>query len=190
MYLKFQSEGSREGWQTESKEDSLGSMSIETLSAVVAVARNGTIGRNNSLPWKLRTDLQRFKRLTMGHCLLMGRKTYQSIGKPLPGRQTIVLSRQKGLAIPGVEFVGSLAEAMQTVPEGKIGFVVGGAEVYRLAMPMVRDLYFTCVLADIAGDASFDPFDLTGYDCIEQEYVPADQWNDWPTEFRHWRARS
>ena len=85
-------------------------MSINQLSALVAVARNGTIGRGNALPWKLRNDLQRFKRLTLGHTLLMGRKTFESIGRPLPGRQTIVLSRKKNTTIEGAIVVNSIEE--------------------------------------------------------------------------------
>ena len=165
-------------------------MSINQLSAVVAVSQNGVIGRNNTLPWRLRSDLQRFKRLTMGHALIMGRKTFESIGKPLPGRQTIVLSRQKNWSFPGVCVVPSIDEALTHITEGKTGFVVGGAEIYRLTMPRIKNLYVTKVLADIAGDAKLEPWDESEFRCIEQAYAPADEFNEWPSEFIHLERRA
>ena len=165
-------------------------MSIDQLSAVVAVAKNGTIGRGNSLPWRLRSDLQRFKRLTMGHSLIMGRKTYESIGKPLTGRQTIVLTRQKGTTIEGVEIANSIADAVALVPNDSIPFVVGGADVYRVAMPMVTNLYLTRVLADIDGDSYFGPWDESEFKCIVRSFVPADAFNEWHSEFLHFVRKS
>ena len=164
-------------------------MSDYELSAVVAVARNGIIGKNNTLPWRLRSDLQRFKRLTMGHSLIMGRKTYESIGKSLPGRQTIVLSRNNDLEIQGARIVDSIDSAMKFVQEGTTAFVVGGAEIYRLAWPFVKHLYVTRVLADIDGDASLEEWDATQFDCVEQAYLPADLGNEWPTFFQHFVRR-
>ncbi len=164
-------------------------MSTPPLSALVAVARNGTIGMANQLPWKLRNDLQRFKRLTMGNSLIMGRKTFESIGKPLPGRQTIVLSRQ-GQKIEGVQLAASLDEALEMMNAGCIGFVVGGAEIYRLAMPRIQSLYLTRVLADIAGDAFFCSWNEAAFECVEQSFQPADDYNDWPTEFLHLRRKA
>jgi dihydrofolate reductase len=160
-------------------------MSINQLSAVVAVSQNGVIGRENALPWRLRSDLQRFRSLTMGHALIMGRKTFESIGKPLPGRQTIVLSRQTTISYPSVSFVDSIEQAMSQVPSDKIGFVVGGAEIYRLAMPSVSHLYVTMVLADIDGDATLEPWNERLFRCVERAYVPADEFNEWPSEFSH-----
>ncbi len=164
-------------------------MSTNQLSAVVAVSQNGVIGRNNTLPWRLRSDLQRFKRLTMGHALIMGRKTFESIGKPLPGRQTIVLSRQKNWGFPGVCIVDSIKEALANIIEGKIGFVVGGAEIYRLTMPSIKNLYVTTVLADIPGDAILEPWNEVAFRCIERTYLPADEFNEWPSEFMHLERR-
>lgn len=165
-------------------------MSINQLSAVVAVSQNGVIGRNNALPWRLRSDLQRFKRLTMGHTLIMGRKTFESIGKPLPGRQTIVLTRQKDRVFTGVCFVDSMEEAMEIIPSDKTGFVVGGAEIYRLAMQKVANWYVTEVLADIVGDAILERWDESKFRCIERSYVPADEFNDWPSQFMHLERRT
>jgi dihydrofolate reductase len=155
------------------------------LSAVIAVAKNRTIGRNNTLPWRLRSDLQRFKRLTLGHALIMGRKTFESIGKPLPGRHTIVVSRQHDLQIAGVQIAHSVDDAIKFVPEGLRAFVVGGAEIYRLVLPRITHLYLTQVLADIEGDAWLDEWDSTQFECVEQSYTPSDASNDWPTLFQH-----
>ena len=185
MYPKMALNGSGLRWQSCCKTHSLKEMSINQLSAVVAVAKNGTIGRGNTLPWRLRSDLQRFKRLTMGHSLVMGRKTFESIGKSLPGRQTIVLTRQKDTTIEGVQTANSLEDAIALVPNDSIPFVVGGAEVYRVAMPMIRNLYLTRVLADIEGDAYFGAWDESDFDCIERSIVPADAFNEWPSEFLH-----
>lgn len=165
-------------------------MIIQHLSAIVAVARNGTIGLANTLPWKLRSDLQRFKRLTMGHSLIMGRKTFESIGKPLPGRQTIVLTRQKGSEMEGVQLATSLDEAVFLLKAGCTGFIVGGAEIYRLAMPRIQSIHLTRVLADIAGDTFLDRWDESEFDCVECAFVPADDFNDWPTEYLHLERRT
>ena len=160
-------------------------LNTRQLSAVVAVARNGTIGRGNTLPWKLQSDLQRFKRLTMGHTLVMGRKTYESIGRPLPGRQTIVLTRQKDKIFDGVQIATSLDEAIAFVPNDSIAFIVGGAEIYRVAMPLVTNLYLTRILADIVGDAIFVDWDESEFDCMERTLIPSDAFNEWPSEFQH-----
>ncbi len=160
-------------------------MRINQLSAVVAVARNGVIGRGNALPWKLRSDLQRFKRLTMGHTLLMGRKTYESIGRPLPGRKTIVLSRNKDTIIEGAIVVPSIDAALELLPIGSNAFVVGGAEIYRSAMPLIDNLYLTRVLADIDGDAFFRDWPESEFECVEHLYTPANAFNDWPSKFFH-----
>ncbi len=160
-------------------------MRINPLNAVVAVARNGVIGRGNALPWKLRSDLQRFKRLTMGHTLLMGRKTFESIGRPLPGRKTIVLSKNKDTVIEGAIVVPSIDAALELLPIGSLAFVVGGAEIYRSAMPLVDNLYLTRVLADIDGDAFFRDWPESEFECVEHLYTPANAFNDWPSEFFH-----
>lgn len=165
-------------------------MNAKELCAVVAVSRDGTIGRNNTLPWKLRSDLQRFKKLTMGHVLIMGRKTLDSIGRVLPGRQTIVLSQDVGYRFAGVDVANSLEAALALIPETKRGFVVGGAQIYRLFMPYVQHLYITEVLAEIPGDATLDAWDTAKFECLEQSYLPADEFNEWPTCFKHYRRRS
>jgi len=159
------------------------------LQMVVAVARNGTIGDRDALPWRLSSDLQRFKRLTMGHALLMGRKTYESIGRLLPGRQTIILSRSSSYRVPGAFTATTIDDALALIPSGIIPFVVGGAEIYRHCWPRVGHLHITHVMADVSGDTQLAPLALEGFTRIEQEYVPSDEKNDWPSTYEHWVKR-
>jgi dihydrofolate reductase len=156
---------------------------------VVAVARNGTIGTEDRLPWKLRSDLMRFKRLTMGHALLMGRKTHESIGRLLPGRTTMILTRQTDYRVEGAVVVHGLAQALAQVPAGQRLFVVGGAEIYRLCIPFVDQIHWTRVLADIEGDTVLEPIDFTGFSLVESEFVPADANNDWPSRYERYERR-
>ncbi|MFM8398345.1 MAG: dihydrofolate reductase [Pirellula sp.] len=156
---------------------------------VVAMARNGTIGIEDRLPWKLRSDLMRFKRLTMGHSLLMGRKTYESIGRLLPGRKTIILTRQTDYRIEGAAVVHSLEQACEETPAGQRLYVVGGAEIYRLCMPWVEQIHLTRVLADIAGDTVLDALDLHDFSMLESEFVPSDSSNDWPSQYELYERR-
>ena len=129
------------------------------ISLVAAVARNGVIGDSGRLPWHLPEDLKRFKALTLGHVMIMGRRTHESIGRPLPGRRTIVVSRQAGLAFPGVEVAASLEAAIALAGDVPEIFVVGGGEIYAQALPLAHRLLLTEVDATPGGDAFFPPFD-------------------------------
>ncbi|EIM28039.1 dihydrofolate reductase [Microvirga lotononidis] len=139
------------------------------LILVVAVAENGVIGRDNQLLWRLKTDLGRFRRLTMGKPMIMGRKTFQSIGKPLPGRETIVLTRDAGFAAEGVHVVHTWDEAVAKGEElaGRMGAdsvaVAGGAEIYALSLPHVRSIFMTKVQVAPEGDAVFPEFDRSQF---------------------------
>lgn len=132
------------------------------VSLIVAVARNGVIGDANKMLWRLRTDLKRFRALTLGKPVIMGRKTFDSIGGPLPGRHVIVLSRQPGLAIAGTEMAASLDEALRLAQDkarqtgAEEIMVAGGADIYRQAMPRADRIYLTEVDAAPEGDARFD----------------------------------
>ena len=126
--------------------------------AVAAMAANRVIGADGKIPWHLPEDLRWFKELTMGGTLLMGRVTYDSIGKPLPGRTTIVMSRREGLVIPGVQVIRDLSGLQSAEIQGEV-FVVGGSEVYRVALPYCRDLYLTEVSGEVAGDRKFPVFE-------------------------------
>ena len=122
------------------------------------MAQNGVIGIDNRLPWRLPEDLQHFRALTTGHTIIMGRKTWESIGKPLPGRQNIVVSRQRDFHAPGALVAASLAAALALVTLPDPVFVIGGAALYREALPAAMRLYFTEIERDFDGDARFPEF--------------------------------
>ena len=124
------------------------------LSIIVAVADNGIIGDKNSLLWHIREDMLRFKRITTGHPVIMGRKTFESIGRPLPNRTNVVISRQD-IVIDGCTVVHSLEEAIASLPRGEEIFIIGGAQIYGQALPLADKLYLTLVHRDYDGDTSF-----------------------------------
>jgi dihydrofolate reductase len=125
---------------------------------IAAVGRNGVIGRDNDLPWRIREDLQHFKQLTLGHTLVMGRKTYDSIGRPLPGRRTVVITRQADWTAEGVDVVHSLDDALK-LADGNDVYVAGGGEIYRLALPSADRLELTEVDQSPEGDITFPTID-------------------------------
>jgi dihydrofolate reductase len=148
------------------------------MEIVVAVSLNDVIGRRNQLPWRLQADLKRFKALTLGHPILMGRKTYESIGKALPGRANIVLSRSEQFAAPGCTRVSTLAAA-RAAAEGSTLMVIGGAQIYRECMPFVRTIHLTLVQARIEdGDAFFDAWRGAEWRETYREPHEADEKND------------
>jgi len=152
------------------------------LSIIVAMAENGVIGREGGLPWRLSDDLRNFKELTMGHTVVMGRRTWESIGRPLPGRQMVVVSRQPDYQASGCQVVTSLDDALeiaQQVDDDEV-FVIGGAEIYRLALPRVERFYLTRVHADVEGDARFPALDLVAWRLIESKQHDADEKNEYP----------
>jgi len=156
------------------------------LSAIVAVSRNSIIGRDGGMPWRQSADLKRFKALTMGHAMIMGRKTFASLGRALPGRTSIVLSRQSDLALPeGVLHARSLDEALQLCADDPEPFVIGGGEIYRLAMPQIERLYVTRIDADLTGDTRFD-YDLSAWRLREESLHAADAKNEYPYTFQVW----
>jgi dihydrofolate reductase len=125
------------------------------ISLMVARAANGVIGRDNALPWHLPADLQRFKKLTMGKPILMGRRTFESIGRALPGRSNFVLTRDAAWRAPGVIAVHSLEEALEQSRAAPELVVIGGAALFRLVMPLTQQIYLTDIHADIPGDTLF-----------------------------------
>jgi dihydrofolate reductase len=145
------------------------------LTAVVAASDNDVIGRDNALPWHLPADLAYFKRVTMGKPMLMGRKTFESIGRPLPGRRNLVLSR-RGFSAPGIETVATVEEACERVAGAPELMVIGGAEVFRLAMPYLDHLHLTRVHTRVEGDVFLPP--LAGeWREVRREDHPADDRN-------------
>ncbi len=147
---------------------------------IVAVAENGVVGRDNALPWRLSEDLKYFKRTTLGKPLVMGRKTFESIGRPLPGRPNIVISRDSGFAPDGVEVAHSLPAALERARELATGagvgevMVIGGAQVYAEAIPLAARLYVTEVHAAYRGDTYLPPVDWTKWRECTRELHPAD----------------
>ena len=149
---------------------------------IVAVANNGVIGNKGALPFRQKADLERFRSLTMGAYLLMGRKTYESLPKPLEGRKIVVLTSKP---IVGVDCISELSQIYEVVPSGSRVFIAGGAQVYEAAIRElpIKELFITHVLADVEGDAYFHPsFDfLLNYRVFEpQRTKPADADNDYP----------
>jgi dihydrofolate reductase len=132
---------------------------MNKLSIIVAMAKNRTIGVNNTLPWRCPEDLKHFKALTMGHHMIMGRKTFDSIGKPLPGRTTVVVTRDKGLKIEGCLIAHSLQEAVELCAGDAEAFIVGGADIYSQSLQLADTLYITEIQQDVEGDAHFPEFD-------------------------------
>ncbi len=144
------------------------------ISLIAAVSRNGVIGRQNQLPWHLPDDLRRFRAITTGHTIISGRKNYESIGKPLPNRRNIVVTRQQGYQAPGCQVANSLDEALSTATsEGEI-FVIGGAELYAIALPLATRLYLTEIHAEVPGDTYFPPLEQAGWREISRERHAAD----------------
>ena len=134
-----------------------------SLSIIVAMAQNCTIGINNTLPWRIPEELKHFKALTMGHHMIMGRKTFDSIGKPLPGRTTVVVTRDRNLKIDGCIIAHSLQEAIAACSKDDEIFIVGGAELYVQAIPLTDTLYITEIQQDVEGDAYFPEFDKNAW---------------------------
>jgi dihydrofolate reductase len=153
------------------------------VSLIVAMAQNGVIGRDNSLPWRLPEDLRRFKAFTLGKTVLMGRKTFESIGRPLPGRANLVLTRDEDWEAQGVTVVHSVEEALAQTPRSSELVAIGGAEIYRLIMPFARRIYLTHVHADVPGDTYFPEFDPTQWADVECDPYPADEQHAYPMTF-------
>lgn len=139
------------------------------ISIIVAMAQNRTIGINNTLPWRCPEDLRHFKTLTMGHHMIMGRKTFDSIGKPLPGRTTVVVTRNPELKIDGCIVTHSLDEAITACAGDDEIFIVGGAELYAQALPLAETIYLTEIQQDVSGDAHFPAFHATEWREVARE---------------------
>jgi dihydrofolate reductase len=154
------------------------------LSIIAAVARNGIIGRDGGLPWRLSSDLKRFKRLTMGNTMIMGRKTFESIGRLLPGRHTVVLTRQVDWTFAGATVCASLPTALSLEHlAGDEVFVIGGAQLYETALPIADRLYLTRVENDVDGDTRFPEWNEADWRIVEQEFVEADERNEYDPTF-------
>lgn len=140
---------------------------MQALSLIVAHADNRVIGLNNQLPWHLPEDLKRFKQLTMGHHIIMGRKTYESLGRLLPGRTTVIVTRDPNYAVAGALIVHSLPQALAVCAGDDEPFLIGGAELYAVGLPYVTRLYVTRIHLDVAGDAFFPALEMTQWQLVE-----------------------
>jgi len=163
----------------------------------VAIAENGVIGRDGGLPWRLSTDLKRFKADTMGKPVIMGRKTYEGIGKPLPGRLNIVVTRDRGWRAEGVEVAHSLDDAVrlaQVRARCMAGVdevcIIGGGQIYGQALPLADRLHVTHVLAAVAGDAHFPPIDPAVWRLVRSQDVPAGEKDSHATRHSIYERRS
>lgn len=156
---------------------------------IAAVARNRVIGRDNALPWRLKADLQRFRATTLGHPLLMGRRTWESLGRPLPGRRNLVISRDPQFQAAGAEVFPSAEAALAAVADHERVFVIGGADVYRQLLTSAEQLLLTEVCADVEGDAHFPKIDDTRFVEVRRETHEADADNEYAFDFVEYRRR-
>ena len=155
------------------------------LTIVVAMARNRVIGCNNALPWRLPADLQRFRSITLGKPVIMGRKTHESIGRPLPGRENIVVSANRDYVATGCRVTHSIADALASLQKMPEVMVIGGASLYRETLACAERIYLTLVHADITGDTWFPELDTGQWRQISREDFPADERNNYAYSFIH-----
>lgn len=153
------------------------------ISLVVATARNLAIGKDNQLLWHLPNDLKFFKKTTSGHAVIMGRKTYESIGKPLPNRRNIIITRQENYSAEQIETVPSIEAALALCEGDDEVFVIGGAEIYRLTLPRADRIYLTRVDVALEGDAFFPQLPDGEWETISTEAFPADERHAYPYAF-------
>lgn len=158
------------------------------LSIIVAVAESGVIGDRNSLLWHISEDLKHFKALTTGHPVLMGRKTYESIGRPLPNRTNVVITRQS-IEIPGCRVVHSLDEALALFGPDEELFVIGGGEIYAQALPRAERLYLTRVFRNYEGDTRFPNWNEDEWRLAGSETFACGKDYPWPFAFERWERR-
>lgn len=142
---------------------------MQALSLIVAHADHRVIGHNNQLPWHLPEDLKRFKQLTMGHHIIMGRKTYESLGRLLPGRTTVIVTRDRHYHVEDAKVVHSLPQALLACAGDHEPFLIGGAEMYMQGLPFVTKLYITRVYASVGGDAFFPEIDLGEWRLVSED---------------------
>lgn len=163
---------------------------MKHLYVIAAVASNGVIGSGNDLPWKLPPDLRYFQRTTRGHAMIMGRRTFESIGsKPLPGRPLVVISRTLQDPPAGVQVAGSVEEALALAP-GEVVFSAGGTEVFRRSIPLAARLYLTRIERDFPGDTYFPEVDFSAWHLAKEERHPAGDEADFAYRFEVWERRA
>ncbi len=160
------------------------------ISMIAAMAHDRVIGLDNQMPWHMPADLAHFKRVTLGKPVLMGRKTFESIGRPLPGRRNLVISRNPGFKAPGIEVFSSIDEVLATLSEAESPeelMVIGGGHLYGQLLPQADRLYLTRIDLAVAGDTRFPAFDDEQWLLVESETHPADEKNPHPYRFETWQ---
>ena len=159
------------------------------ISIIVAASTNNVIGNKGELPFRIPDDLKRFKALTMGKPIVMGRLTWESIGRPLPGRQNIVITRQPGFSATGCDIVSSPGAALEAAGDAEEIMIIGGSQIYDLFLPKAGRLYLTRVLETIAGDTFFPAIDESEWELLEREAHDAGNGNECAFEFRTYERR-
>lgn len=163
-------------------------MDGKQVSMIVAASENGVIGKDGDMPWQLSADLKNFKKITTGHTIIMGRKTWESINRLLPGRTTVIVTRQTDYQVKGAIVVNSV-EAALAATEDSSPFIVGGAEVYRLAFPVVSRMYMTRVHAEIDGDTYLPEIDFSSWERVDSVSYQADDKNSYDYTFEIWESK-
>ena len=153
------------------------------ISMICAMDRNSLIGANNRMPWHLSADMQYFKRVTMGKPMIMGRKTWESLGRVLPGRRHIVITRRAGYGAEGIEVVNSVDAAVALIKTAEEAMVIGGAQIYEQLLPAAQRLYLTCIDAEFEGDTWFPEIDPTQWRKVSSETHLADEKNPYDYRF-------
>jgi dihydrofolate reductase len=156
---------------------------VTRIAIIAAMAANRVIGRENRLPWRLSADLRHFKSLTMGKPVIMGRNTYESIGKPLPGRSNIVVTGDAGYRAPGCRVVHSVQQALEAAASQDEVMVIGGAQLYRQTLQHADRLYLTLVKAEVDGDAVFPEIEAQQWRELHRESHRADEKNEYDYDF-------
>ena len=162
---------------------------MTTISLIVAIAENGVIGRDGTMPWRLSTDLKRFKSITVGHPVIMGRKTWDSLKKPLPERANIIITRDKSFSREGAIVAHSFSEARKLAQEEAVKaetdeiFVIGGGAIFKEALPFADHMYITEILSSVEGDTFFPSFNPENWRALSSEMVPEGPKDTFPTRF-------
>jgi len=156
-----------------------------TVSLIVAVSSNGLIGRDGGLPWYLPADLKHFKRTTMGHHLIIGRRTWEEVGKPLPGRTMVVVTRSRSFTPEGAQVVRSVEQALEMAAGDDEPFIGGGSQIYRIALArdLVDRIYLTRIHAEVEGDTFFPEINLDEWELVSEEHHEADEKNEFDYSF-------
>ena len=157
------------------------------MAMIVAASENNVIGINGDLPWRLSADLRRFKKLTMGHHIIMGRKTFDSIGRLLPGRTTVIVTRQSDFEFEGAKVVNSIEQAIEVCNEDDCPFITGGAEIYRIALPFVNEIHLTRVHTELDGDTVLPEVDWEAWVLEDEEPHSSDEKNNYSYSFETYR---